>query len=248
MNYLLTIPAQNEETTILQVINEYMEEASRLGIQLTVQVIDDHSADDTSAIVRNANIPIFQIESGSGLANVFRKEMELALLTDADAFIHVDADGQHRAQDLHLFIDKLNEGFDLVLGNRMHTRPHGMSDIHYVANILLSEIVSIMSGHNVSDSQSGYRIIRRLLAESIHITSTFTYTQEQIIRAAYQGFKIGEVHISPRQRISGGSRLVKNPFYYLRHAFSDLEKLSDELNIPLDGNTPEALSQVISKK
>jgi glycosyltransferase involved in cell wall biosynthesis len=234
MRYLLTIPARNEAATISEVINEYLGEASRLGITLSVQVVDDNSADDMFQIVKDMHIPIFKVETGSGLANVFRKEMELALLSDADVFIHVDADGQHRAQDLHLFIERLSEGFDLVLGNRMHTRPFGMSDIHYTANILLSDIVSILSGDNISDSQTGYRAMRRSLAESVPISSTFTYTQEQIIRAKHKGFKIGEVCITPRQRTSGGSRLVENPFYYLKHVFSDLEKLSLELGIPIN--------------
>jgi hypothetical protein len=102
MRYLLTIPARNEAATISEVINEYLEEASRLGITLTVQVVDDNSTDDTFKIVKDMHIPIYKVETGSGLANVFRKEMELALLSDADIFIHVDADGQHSAQDLHL--------------------------------------------------------------------------------------------------------------------------------------------------
>jgi glycosyltransferase involved in cell wall biosynthesis len=234
MHYLLTIPARNEAATISAVINEYLDEASRLGIMLGVQVVDDNSIDDTFRIVTDMRIPVYRVGTGSGLANVFKKEMERALLSDADVFIHVDGDGQHSARDLHLFIEKLSEGFDLVLGNRMHTRPFGMPDIHYTANILLSEMVSILSGTHISDSQTGYRAMRRSVVQSIQISSTFTYTQEQIIRAKHGGFKIGEVCITPRQRISGSSRLVKNPFYYLKHAFADLERLSFELDIPIN--------------
>jgi hypothetical protein len=100
-----------------------------------------------------------------------------------------------------------------------------------------------LSGDKISDSQTGYRAIRRLLAESIHISSAFTYTQEQIIRAKHKGFKIGEVSITPRRRISGGSRLVKNPFHYLKHAFSDLEKLSVELDIPLNSTIRKSIAK-----
>ncbi len=231
MRYLLTMPARNEAATISTVINEFLNEAFHLRIDLSVQVVDDGSEDDTFNIVKNMNIPIYRIENGSGLANVFRKEMETALLSDAAFFIHVDADGQHRAKDLYLFIEKLSEGYDLVLGNRLHTRPPGMPDIHYHANILLSKIVSILSGEEISDSQTGYRGISRQLVESINISSKFTYTQEQIIRATYKGFKVGEVCITPRIRMSGDSRLVKNPFYYLNNVFADLEKLSEELGI-----------------
>jgi len=234
MRFLLTIPARNEESTIAEVIGEYMEEASRLGIQLSVQVVDDGSTDNTVEIIRNINVPVCHVENSSGLAEIFRKEMELALKGDADVFIHADADGQHSAKDLHLLINKLSEGFDLVLGSRMHGRPLGMPDIHYAANILLSEIVSILSGQRISDSQTGYRAIRRRVAEFVRISSSFTYTQEQIIRAARAGFKVCEVSITARPRRCGVSRLVRNPFHYLKHAFSDLEDLSRELSIPLN--------------
>lgn len=234
MHYLLTMPARNEEATIAEVINEYLDEASRLGIALKVQVVDDNSTDNTFRIVEDMGIQIYRNDEAPGLANVFKKEMQYALLTEADVFIHVDADGQHRAQDLQLFLEKVPEGFDLILGNRLHTRPLGMPDINYTANVLLSNIVSILSGSDISDSQTGYRVISRRLAESITILSTFTYTQEQIIRATNKGFSIGEVLITSRARVSGTSRLVRNPFYYLKHAFADLEKLSIELKLPMD--------------
>jgi glycosyltransferase involved in cell wall biosynthesis len=233
MNYLLTIPAKNEESSIANVITEFLEEACRLGIKLSVQVVDDNSADDTFSIVDGMKIPILRIESSSSLASVFRKEIELALLTDADVFIHVDADGQHRARELGIFLEVLTK-HDLVLGNRMSTKPVGMPDINFAANNFLSETVSILCGQRISDSQTGYRAFHRSIAEQVKISASFTYTQEQIIRSIVQGFTIGEVPIITRCRVDGVSRLVKNPFYYLKNAFADIEKLALELQLPLN--------------
>jgi glycosyltransferase involved in cell wall biosynthesis len=233
MQFLLTIPAKNEEASIAEVITDFLEEACRLGIKLRVQVVDDNSSDDTFSIVEEMNIPIVRIEASSSLACVFRTEIEFALLTDADVFIHVDADGQHRAQELGFFLDEITK-YDLVLGNRMLKKPAGMSDINFIANNFLSETVSILCGHQISDSQTGYRAFRRSVAERVQISASFTYTQEQIIRSIVQGFTIGEVPITTRCRVDGVSRLVKNPFYYLKNAFADIEKIALELQLPLN--------------
>ena len=96
-------------------------------------------------------------------------------------------------------------------------------------------MLSIVTGVTISDSQTGYRVMKRSVIDSVGIKSKFTYTQEQIIRAAHMGFRIGEVPINARQRAYGASRLVKNPFYYLKNAFSDIESLALELKLPLDG-------------
>jgi hypothetical protein len=225
MRYLLTMSARNEGDTIASVISEFLKEANKLNISLNIHVIDDNSRDKPYSIVRDLGIPVFSID-GHGLAESFKKEIEIALMTDADYFIHIDADGQHSSADLINFIIKISEGYDLVLGNRLHIRPIGMSIFRYYGNIFFSKIVSILANKVISDSQTGYRLMHRDLAKScMCITSKFTYTQEQIIRAAINNFRIGEVPIVARPRKNGKSRLVKNPFYYLFRVFIDLKNL-----------------------
>ena len=234
MRYLLTIPARNEENTIAGVINDFRRESEILGFNLSIQVIDDNSSDNTYLVARDLGVSVYTVESSS-LADVFRHEMEFAKSFGADIIIHADADGQHSARDLAPLLTKISNGCDIVLGNRLHCRPPGMPDINYAANRLISEMVSILTGIQISDSQTGYRVMRRSVIESLKITSQFTYTQEQIIRAAHIGLHIGEVGIDVRQRAYGVSRLVKNPFYYLKNAFSEIELLAFELKLPLDG-------------
>jgi hypothetical protein len=178
-------------------------------------------------------VRIYRLLGEKGLASAFRKEMQLALAGDSDVFIHVDADGQHDAKHLETFLQKIAEGYDLVLGNRLHARPSNMPEIHLHSNIFLSRIVSLLAGQPISDSQTGFRGISRALAQDIIISSKFTYTQEQIIRCAHQKFKIAEVPIIQKPRNHGVSRLVKNPFNYLKMVFGDLEALSVELGLNL---------------
>jgi glycosyltransferase involved in cell wall biosynthesis len=229
MEILLTIPAHNECRTIRNVIYEFREESKKLGITMGIQVIDDNSTDGTAEIVRGMGIKLYHVMNGSGLAEAFRTEMVHALHTSADYFIHVDGDGQHCASDMGAFLERMLRGEPLILGNRLHQKPDGMSDIKFDANVFLSRVVSSLCGQVIHDSQTGYRAFRRDVAESFRICGTFTYTQEQIRKAAYHGFQISEVPVHIAARIDGDSRLVKNPIYYLSRAFRDIETVLEAI-------------------
>lgn len=223
------MPAHNEEATIETVISQFMAEADGLGLSFKVQVIDDHSTDNTRHLVEQMGIPVYHVRHETGLASAFRTEIEAALSSEADYFIHVDADGQHRAEDLSLFLSKVSEGYDLILGNRLHVLPVNMSELRYEGNILLSKIISLLAGQVICDSQTGFRIISRRVAETCQIKSSYTYTQEQIVRASHAGFRIAEVPIFIGPRLAGQSRLMRSPFHYLARVFEDLERLAAEL-------------------
>ncbi len=231
MKYLLTLSTKNEEESISYVIKEFYEEAKKLNISLYIHVIDDHSNDKTCQRALKSGATIFY-NDGKGLASAFKKEMEVGLKTDADFFIHIDADGQHSPSDLHKFISMISEGYDLILGNRLHIRPNKMSFFHFAGNIVLSKIISILATRKISDSQTGYRLLNRKVAEYCKCeSSTFTYTQELIIRASVQKFCIGEVPVYIRERQYGTSRLVKNPLTYSYRVLNDLLKLIFDIKL-----------------
>jgi len=221
--YLLTIPAKNEETTICKVISNFLFFAKSNGIDLSIQVVDDHSTDDTYSKASSTVANVISNNNKQGLAFCFREEMVSALKTNADVIIHTDADGQYSPLDLMSLIQKYHEGFDLVLGNRLLNQPEGMSNIRYKGNILLSQLISELINIKIYDSQTGYRVFSRRIAEEITIISKFTYTQEQIIRAAHLNFKIAEIPIRFFSRPDKKSRLMRSPFEYLQKVAEDLE-------------------------
>lgn len=63
------------------------------------------------------------------------------------------------------------------------------------------------------------------MAKNLEIISNHTYTQEQVIKAAKQKFRIEEVPINFRKRISGESRLLSNPFEYAIKAWINLIRI-----------------------
>jgi hypothetical protein len=73
----------------------------------------------------------------------------------------------------------------------------------------------------ISDAQTGFRAFTKEVAEKIDIISDYTYTQEQIIKAIRQKFKVKEVPIYFAKR-NGKSRLISNPFSYAVRAWINI--------------------------
>lgn len=228
----LITPARNEAVTIGRVLAEFDEAASAHRLILDKFVIDDGSTDQTAAIATQAGATVIRA-SGSGLAAAFRQAVLHVSELPNEWILHIDADGQHPANELHSLLGARTEG-DLILGSRLHRQPNGMSQLRYQTNKTLSAIVSAMCSTDVPDSQTGFRLFSKRVALSVNITSTFTYTQEQIIRAAFAGCRVVAVPISIRARLSGRSRLVSSSLEYLARVFSDLHRIANELHLTVE--------------
>jgi len=147
------------------------------------------------------------------LAETFKTEIDKALEKKADVIVHIDADGQYVAGEIPLLLKKIDEGADLVLGSRFKGKIESMSPIKRFGNRIFSLIVTYIIKMPISDTQTGFRAFTRRVAEEAKITSTFTYTQDQIITSSRQKFKIVEVPVTFLKR-DGESRLMKGPFDY----------------------------------
>ena len=89
---------------------------------------------------------------------------------------------------------------------------------------------------DVSDSQTGYRAIKREIFEHITLTADYTYTQEMIIRAAAEGFFITDVPVNFYKRKDGKSRLIRDPAEYgLNNAMTMLRAYRDYRPMTLFG-------------
>ena len=96
-----------------------------------------------------------------------------------------------------------------------------MPIIKKFGNKAFSKVVSNITGMRISDAQTGFRAFTKDVAEKIKIASNHTYTQEQIIRAAKNKFRIKEVPIYFAKR-KDESRLMSNPFGYAIRAWINL--------------------------
>ena len=179
-----------------------------------VVVVDDCSTDNTAALAERSGAMVVRLSPKAGLAEVFRQEVQTALNLGADWIVHMDSDGQHPAESIPQLLSRLESGADLVIGSRfLNAMPAGKPFIECFESRSFSRLLSWITGCNFTDVNSGFRAFSRRVAQEVPIRSSFSYTREQILRAAVRRFQIEEVSIASPARQHGNSRLIKNRYH-----------------------------------
>ncbi|MEK6905103.1 MAG: glycosyltransferase family 2 protein, partial [Nanoarchaeota archaeon] len=189
-----------------------------------ILVLNDGSRDKTAQIALEHGAIVVSHRRNKGLAETFRSEMKECLERKADIIVHTDADGQYDPAQIPLLIKKVQEGHDLVLGSRFGRRKvRHMPFTKRVGNILFSKVLSSLTKIRITDSTTGFRAFTAEIAKEIDFINTFTYTQEQIIKAAKQGFKIVEIPVNTKR--TRKSRLFKSPLQYAVKAWINIFRI-----------------------
>ena len=224
MNVVISIPAFNEERTISGVVQNIREVMGKTKYKYTVSVVDDGSHDRTAEVAQKAGAVVHVHPKNYGLAETFKTEIQQALKLKADIIVHIDADGQYLPKEIPALIKGVEEGNDLVLGSRFRGKIEYMPILKRFGNKAFSHVISQLTGIKISDAQTGFRAFTKEVANGIQIISNHTYTQEQIIRAVKQKFRIKEIPAYFARR-KDKSRLISNPFGYAARAWINIIRL-----------------------
>jgi len=202
---LVIIPAFNEAATIAEVVN------GARAMHFHVLVVDDGSSDSTSDLAANAGAMVLELPFNVGVGGALRAGFRYAVDHDYNSVVQIDADGQH---PLHQISDLINaaEQHDahLVIGSRYLSSDATFTPALFrrLAMRCLGLMVSRSAGRKLTDSTSGFRIIRQpLLAEfarefpSYYLGDTFEVT----VAAARAGYRIVEIPASLSPRMHGQS-------------------------------------------
>ncbi|MDD3905137.1 MAG: glycosyltransferase family 2 protein [Candidatus Omnitrophica bacterium] len=197
------IPAYNEAKTVGAVIAEVLSQ------ELRVYVVDDGSLDDTAVVAKNAGAVVIRNPQNMGKGASLREGFRRALSDKCDAVIIMDADGQHEARSIPDFVREMaSSGADIVIGNRM-SDPGPMPYVRRLTNRFMSWLISRMCGQKISDTQCGYKMIKRRVLEEVKTdSSNFEIESEFVIKASRLGFKITSV---PIKAIYGDEKSKINP-------------------------------------
>jgi glycosyltransferase involved in cell wall biosynthesis len=152
---VVVLPAYNEDQTIKGVMDDLLS----LGVQLVV--VDDGSRDDTYRTVHDyverypGRVHLYRHLLNRGVGATLQTGLEAALLRRPQAMVTFDADGQHHAQDLYQVVRPVVEGqADAVIGIRDFKK---MPLHKKFGNTVMNLITLTFYGHQVADSQSGFR-------------------------------------------------------------------------------------------
>jgi len=184
---IAVIPAYNEAKRIKGVILKTSKYVDR------VIVVDDGSTDNTFAVAkRYADIVLKNIiNMGKGFA--LRVGFEAAIKEKASLIVMLDADGQHDASEIPVFLRELKKS-DFVIGERDFSKMHFRARC---ANMLLSAVFRILFGMDIGDSQSGFRAVNSKIYGKIKWdTNKYGVETEMLANAARNKVIYSEVPIA----------------------------------------------------
>ncbi len=184
---IAVIPAYNESEHISAVVK-----ATRKYVDEVI-VVDDGSSDDTFKQAKPADIVLRHIVNmGKGLA--MRTGFEAALRHKADVIVFIDADGQHKPEDIPKLLAKLDSGYDMVSG--MRSFDGDMPFVLRFGNWFLVGAFNLLFNAKIHDLSNGFRAIRASSYSFIKWKSSgYAVETEILARARRHKLSIGEIPI-----------------------------------------------------
>lgn len=189
------IPCLNEADTIAACISKAKKYFQVSGISGEILVADNGSVDGSASISR---------QHGARVITIAEKGYGSALMGGINAakgeyIIIGDADDSYDFSQLQSFVDALESGYDLVMGNRFKggIMPGAMPWLHrYLGNPVLSGLGRLLFCNQVSDFHSGMRGFRRDAISALKLQTTgMEFASEMVVKASLQGLKITEVPV-----------------------------------------------------
>ena len=202
---LVVIPAFNESATIAKVVSEVFASG------FSCVVVDDGSTDSTAHIAKQAGAAVLSLPFNAGVGGALRCGFRYAVENNYRAVIQCDADGQHHShhfQDLVGCVNATNA--DFVLGSRFRSRENKL-DPHIVRRFAmwwLARVASRATGQKITDSTSGFRLIRRPLLDELaaHLPDYYLGdTFEALVVLGRAGYAVEEIGVAMAPRQSGVS-------------------------------------------
>jgi len=196
------MPCLNEAATVGDCVKQAREALAKYAINGEVIVADNGSTDGSRELAAAA---------GASVVAVPMRGYGSALLTGiasarGEFVVMGDADGSYDFMAIDVFLAKLREGYDLVMGNRFKggVAEGAMPFLHrYLGNPVLSFLGRLFFSSEVGDFHSGLRGFRRspILALDLRTTG-MEFASEMVVKASVEGLRIAEVPVtlSPDKR------------------------------------------------
>ena len=212
MKIAVVIPAHNEETTIVEIINKVKPLVSQ------VIIVDDGSTDHTYQLAKEQGVRVLHHIVNRGQGAALQTGSEYALANQADVIVHFDADGQFLAPEIKEVVKPIESGdFEVVFGSRFLEKK---SDIPWLKEHVIIPIAHLVNkliiGFSLTDPQSGFRAMSRKAGQKIKIENDgMAHCSEILYKVFKNNFKVKEVPITVvyhgfGQRFGGGIKIVKD--------------------------------------
>lgn len=235
-NLSLVVPTLNEAASLPQLLVRINDTFVRNNIDYEVIIVDDNSTDSTASVVKElATCFPVRFYTKQGKKGKAQSLLEGFSYAKYDLLGMIDGDLQYPPEKLPEMIEKISEGFDIVVANR-RTRKTAMSRELFSKSF---RFVFVKLLHKIDcDSQSGLKVFKKEIIQRITIDpSPWTFDLEFLLTALHAGYTVTTIDINFDERTFGDSKVDLFKTSYQIGSSALKLKLSDIDPIPL---LPEA--------
>ena len=194
------LPAKNESEGLRRTLPRLLEVLP--GAEIIV--VDDGSTDDTAAVAASFGVRVVSSPYSMGNGAAVKRGTRAAT---RDVLVFMDADGQHDPAHIPRLLERLAEGYDMVVAARDGS---GQASVgRGLANRLYNRLASWMTGHRVLDLTSGFRVVRaERFVEFLHLLPNgFSYPTTSTMAFFRSAYPVAYVPVRVDARVGTGSHI-----------------------------------------
>lgn len=213
----IVMPAFNEAEAVGQVVQGLPREV--LGHPVHAVVVSDGSTDGTAEEARRAGASVLELPLNMGGGTAIRVGYNYAARSGAVAVVTMDADGQHRAEDIEQLVGPILDGTaDFVIGSRSLGEFEHVSHLRSIGLGFFNSFLNLLLATDLTDCSSGFRAFSSERIGRLTTSESQYHTAETIMLVRRLGLRITEVPISVRLRVAGESKKGNDLLYGYRFA------------------------------
>jgi glycosyltransferase involved in cell wall biosynthesis len=201
----VVIPCLNEAGNIEECVRSARDALRGMQVSGEVVVADNDSEDDSARLAEQAGARVV-VEQRRGYGSAYLAGFAASR---GRYIVMADADLTYDFNEIPRFVDELEKGAEMVIGDRMNNiQPGAMPWLHrYIGNPILTGLLNVFFRTGISDAHCGMRALRRDVLPRLDLRTTgMEFASEMVIRASKEHLQIAEFPIEYHPR-GGESKL-----------------------------------------
>jgi glycosyltransferase involved in cell wall biosynthesis len=209
---MVIIPSYNEAKNLEKLLPCLPQKI--LGKPISVLVVDDGSGDQTQQIIKKNGLEYCHHIINRGQGDALKTGIKIALKSETDMIITMDADGQHNPANIEDLVKPIIEGrADYVSGSRFIGNNIQINTFRHFGIHFFSFVITLLTGKKLTDCTNGFRAIKTDALCQLRLQENRFSAAELLLEASENGLRMVEVPVQILKRHEGKSKKPRGLAY-----------------------------------